>query len=608
MVTDSGHFGRFFAHVRRDSAIVRMSHLFGRTLRAAPNDVEIVSHQLMLRAGMIQPLGSGLISLLPLGWRVVNKIEQIVREEIDAIGGQELLMPVVHPADIWRESGRYDQVGPEMARFTDRADRDLVLALTHEEVVTDLARQQISSYRQLPMIVYHLQTKFRDEPRSRGGLIRVREFTMKDSYSFDADEAGLDHAYRLHWHAYDRIFRRIGLKFIVVGADVGMMGGTASHEFMAFSENGEDTILLCNQCGYAANREVATFKRDEPSQEPALPLEDVETPNTPSIQALAELLGVPTSKTAKAVFFKGGSGRFIFAVVRGDLDVNETMLRNATGERTITPATTEEIKAIGAEPGYGSPVGVHDAFIVIDESIRDSPNLVAGANRPGWHLKNVNLGRDYQADLVADIATAEAGYPCPQCGHPLHATRAIEVGNIFKLGTRYSDKLGATYLDADGQSHPVVMGSYGIGPARSSASVVEQRHDDKGIIWPLSIAPYHVSLVELPSPDDPRPKEVAERLYQELEDVGVEVLYDDRDERPGVKFNDADLIGIPLRVAVSARNLKNDQIEIKQRTAKDATFVPVDQAVAEIVRMLAEIGENEAYEFGLDLEMTEPQI
>jgi prolyl-tRNA synthetase len=308
------------------------------------------------------------------------------------------------------------------------------------------------------------------------------------------------------------------------------------------------------------------------------------------------------------VFFKGGSGRFIFAVIRGDLDVNETMLRNATGERTITPATTEEIKAIGAEPGYGSPVGVHDAFIVIDESIRDSPNLVAGANRPGWHLKNVNLGRDYQADLVADIATAEAGYPCPQCGHPLHATRAIEVGNIFKLGTRYSDKLGATYLDADGQSHPVVMGSYGIGPARSSASVVEQRHDDKGIIWPLSIAPYHVSLVELPSPDDPRPKEVAERLYQELEDVGVEVLYDDRDERPGVKFNDADLIGIPLRVAVSARNLKNDQIEIKQRTAKDATFVPVDQAVAEIVRMLAEIGENEAYEFGLDLEMTEPQI
>ncbi|MCO5221998.1 MAG: proline--tRNA ligase [Thermomicrobiales bacterium] len=584
-----------------------MSHLFGRTLRAAPNDVEIVSHQLMLRAGMIQPLGSGLISLLPLGWRVVNKVEQIVREEMNAIGGQELLMPVVHPADIWRESGRYEQVGPEMARFKDRADRDMVLALTHEEVVTDLARQQISSYRQLPMIVYHLQTKFRDEPRSRGGLIRVREFTMKDSYSFDLDEDGLDHAYRLHWRAYDRIFRRIGLRFIIVGADVGMMGGTASHEFMAFSENGEDTILYCDQCGYAANREVATFQRDEPVHEDALSLEEIETPNTPTIQALADLLGIPTSKTAKAVFFMGSSGRFVFAVIRGDLDVNETALRNATGERTLTPATADEIKAIGAEPGYGSPVGVRDAVIVVDESVRDTPNLVAGANKPGYHFKNVNLGRDYEADIVADIATAEEGFPCVDCGHPLQVTRAIEVGNIFKLGTRYSEKLGADYLDAEGQAHPIIMGSYGIGPARSSAAVVEQRHDDKGIIWPLSIAPYHVSLIEIPSPHDDRSREIAERLYRELEEVGVEVLYDDRDERPGVKFNDADLIGIPLRVAISARNLANDQVELKLRTAKDAIFAPVDQAVAEIVRMLAEIAENEAHEFGLDVETDEPR-
>jgi prolyl-tRNA synthetase len=605
---DSARMGRIFARFRRDSAIVRMSHLFGRTLRTAPNDVEIVSHQLMLRAGMIRPLGSGLISLLPLGFRVVTKIEQIIREEIDAIGGQELLMPVVHPADIWRESGRYDQVGPEMARFKDRADRDMVLALTHEEVITDLARQEISSYRQLPMIAYHIQTKFRDEPRSRGGLIRVREFTMKDSYSFDLDEAGLDHAYRLHWRAYDRIFRRIGLKFIVVGADVGMMGGSASHEFMAFSENGEDTILLCNQCGYAANREVAKFKRDEPVDEPLLDMEAIETPNTPTIQSLADLLGIPTAKTAKAVFFTGGTGRFIFAVIRGDLDVNETKLRNATGERTLTPATGEEIKAIGAEAGYGSPVGVHDAFIVIDESVRDTPNLVAGANRPGWHLKNVNPGRDYQADLIADIATAGNDFPCPECGNPLHETRAIEIGNIFKLGTRYSEKLGATYLDANGESHPIVMGSYGIGSGRNAATVVEQRHDDKGILWPISIAPYHVSLLELPSPDDGRPKEVAERLYRELEDLGVEVLYDDRDERPGVKFNDADLIGNPLRVAVSARNLANDQIEIKLRKQKDAIFVPLDQAVAEIVRILAEIAEAEAYEFGLDQEMTEPRI
>ncbi len=577
-----------------------MSHLFGRTLRAAPNDVEIVSHQLMLRAGMIRPLGSGLISLLPLGYRVVTKVEQIIREEMDAIGGQELLMPVVHPADIWRESGRYDQVGPEMARFKDRADRDMVLALTHEEVVTDLARQEINSYRQLPMIVYHLQTKFRDEPRSRGGLIRVREFTMKDSYSLDIDEAGLDHAYQLHWKAYDRIFRRLGLRFIIVGADVGMMGGSASHEFMAFSENGEDTILFCDGCGYAANREVAVFQRPAPVDEALLPVEEVETPNTPTIQALADFIGVPTSKTAKAVFFMGDSGRFIFAVIRGDLDVNETKLRNATGERAIVPATKEQIEAIGAEAGYGSPVGVHNAFIVVDESVRDSPNLVAGANRPGWHLKHVNLGRDYQADLVADIATVEAGYPCPECGGALQETRAIEVGNIFKLGTRYSEKLGATYLDANGESHPIVMGSYGIGSGRSVATVVEQRHDAKGIVWPLSIAPYHVSLVEIPAPDDTRPREVAERLYTELGAVGVEVLYDDRDERPGVKFNDADLIGIPLRVAVSARNLANEQVEIKLRQEKDAVFVPLDQAVAEIVRMLAELAEREAQDFGLD--------
>lgn len=581
---------------------MRMSHLFGRTLRAAPNDVEIISHQLMLRAGMIRPLGSGIISLLPLGFRVVTKVEQIIREEMDAIGGQEILMPVVHPADIWRETGRYDKIGPEMARFKDRGERDMVLAMTHEEVITDLARQEISSYRQLPQIVYHIQTKFRDEPRSRGGLIRVREFTMKDSYSLDADEAGLDVAYRLHWEAYDRIFRRLGLHFVVVGADVGMMGGTASHEFMAFSPNGEDTILLCKQCGYAANQEVAKFKREAAIDEPLLPVEDVETPNTPTIQALANLLGIPTAKTAKAVFYMGESGRFIFVVIRGDLDVNETKLRNLAGERGLAPANAEQIAAIGAEAGYGSPVGVRDAFIVADESIRDSPNLVAGANRPGWHLKNVNLNRDYQADAIGDIASAAGGFPCPECGQPLEATRAIEVGNIFKLGTRYSESLGATYLDAEGLSHPIVMGSYGIGSGRSAATVVEQRHDEKGIIWPLSIAPYHVALIEIPAPDDPRPKETAEHLYRELEDLGIEVLYDDRDERPGVKFNDADLIGLPLRVAVSARNLANDQIELKFRTAEKAIFVPLDRAVAEIVRLLTEIAEREGIEFGLDQE------
>jgi prolyl-tRNA synthetase len=346
---------------------MRMAQLFGRTIREAPADAELPSHQLMVRAGMIRPLGAGLYSLLPMGYRVIRKVEQVIREEMDAIGGQEMLMPFVHTADIWRRSGRYDAIGPEMARFKDRGDRDMVLAMTHEEVVTDLISTEINSYKQLPQIVYHLQTKFRDEPRARGGLIRVREFTMKDSYSLDADEAGLDVSYRKHSEAYTRIFTRLGLDFIEVGADVGMMGGTASDEFMAFSPYGEDIILICPNGDYAANREVATFQAAAQSDEDLLPMEDVETPDAPTIQALADQLGVPLSRTAKAVFYMSGSGKFVFVVVRGDLDVNETKLRNAIGESDLTPATTEQIKAIGAEPGYGSPLGVKDCLIVADE-------------------------------------------------------------------------------------------------------------------------------------------------------------------------------------------------------------------------------------------------
>ncbi len=566
---------------------MRMSHLFGRTLRDAPGDVELPSHRLMLRAALIRPLGAGIFSLLPMGWRVIRKVEQIIREEIDAIGGQELLMPVVHPADIWRESGRYDQVGPEMARFQDRGERDMVLAMTHEEVVTDLARQEINSYRQLPQLVYHIQTKFRDEPRARGGLIRVREFTMKDSYSLDRDDAGLDRQYQNHWQAYERIFRRCGLAFIVVGADTGMMGGSASHEFMALSDYGEDIVLLSPNGTYAANREVATFQRDVPPPEEALPMEEVETPNTTTIQLLADFLGVPLSRTAKAVFYLGDSGRFIFVVIRGDLDVNETKLRKASGELGLTPAMAEQIRAIGAEPGYGSPVGVHDAVIVADESIRDSPNLVAGANKPGFHLKNVNLGRDYEADVVADIAAAAAGYPSPIDGAPMEATRAIEVGNIFKLGTRYSSILGATYLDEDGRSHPIHMGSYGIGSGRVTATIVEQHHDDKGIIWPVSVAPYHCSLLSLGSANDTEVIAAADTLYADLTAAGVEVLYDDRADRAGVKFNDADLIGLPLRLSVSARTLANGEAELKPRTASEATFVPLAEVVPRVQRLLA---------------------
>ena len=440
---------------------MRMSHLFGRTLREAPGDVELPSHRLMLRAALMRPLGAGIYSLLPLGWRVVRKVEQIIREEMNAIGGQELLMPVVHPADIWRESGRYDVVGPELTRFKDRGDRDMVLAMTHEEIVTDLARQEINSYRQLPMVVYHIQTKWRDEPRSRGGLIRVREFTMKDSYTLDRDEAGLDEQYQNHWRAYERIFRRVGLDFVVVGADTGMMGGTASHEFMALSPYGEDIVLICPECGYADNREVATFQRDAPTGEAPLPMEEVETPSTTTIQALADFLNVPLAKTAKAVFYKGDSGRFVFAVIRGDLDVNETKLRKASGEGGLTPATVEEIRAIGAEPGYGSPVGVRDALIVIDESVRDTPNLVAGANRVGWHVLQYQPRARLRAGRGRRHRRGRGGVPLPDLRRP--ADR----------GTRHR---GRQYLQA---RHALFEGAW----RRVSRRRGDQPPDLHGVVW-----------------------------------------------------------------------------------------------------------------------------
>ena len=566
---------------------MRMAQLFGRTLREAPADVELPSHKLMVRAGMVRPLGAGLYSLLPLGWRVARKVEQIVREEVDAIGGQELLMPVVHPADLWKQTGRYQKIGPEMARLKDRGDREMVLALSHEEVVADLVRTEINSYRQLPQIVYHIQTKFRDEPRARGGLIRVREFTMKDSYSLDADTAGLDASYDKHWHAYSRIFIRMGLKFVVVGADVGMMGGSLSEEFMAFSPSGEDILLICPTGDYAANREVATYRREAPVEDEQRPLEEVETPNTPTIQALADFLGIPLSQTAKAVFYTGSSGRFIFAVIRGDLDINETKLRGASTETDLVPATADQIRAIGAEPGYGSPVGVRDCLIVVDESVRDTPNLVAGANKSGYHLRNVNLGRDYEADVVADIAASAAGFPCPVCGTPMDAERGIEVGNIFKLGTQYTVALDGTYLDAEGKAHPVVMGSYGIGIGRGAATVAEQHHDDRGLRWPVTVAPFHVSLLSLGVDD--AVTEAADHLYKELTNAGIEVLYDDRADRAGIKFNDADLIGNPIRLSVSTRTLANDQAELKLRTADEAEFVPLADVVDRVRVLLAEM-------------------
>ena len=545
---------------------MRLSELFFTTLRDDPGEAEMPSHRLLLRAGYLRQLGSGIYSLLPLGKKVSDRVEQVIREEIDAIGGQEMEMPVVHPAEVWKESGRYFKIGPELVRFKDRAERDMVLAMTHEEVVALLLRDIVQSYRQLPMIVYHFQTKFRDEPRSRGGLIRVREFVMKDSYSCDLDAAGLDESYRKHYAAYARIFQRLGIDAIAVGADVGIMGGSGAHEFMALNEFGEDTLVLCDSCGFADNQQIAIVGKPDPAPEAPLPMEQVETPGATTIDALAAFLNIPSSRTAKAAFFMTGDGRFVAAIVRGDYDVNETKLVNTVKARGgLRPATVEEITARGMEAGYGSPIGARDAVVVVDELVARSPNLVAGANRVGWHVKNVNMPRDYTPDHVADITNAREGDPCPTCGSPVRLRKGIEVGNIFKLGTDFTDAFGSMYLGEDGERHPIVMGSYGIGLGRNVACIVEAHHDEKGIAWPDEVAPYAAHLVSIGAGRDPRVLETADRLHTLGKDSGREVLYDDRDESPGVKFTDAELLGMPWILTVSPRSLAAGGVEVTRR-------------------------------------------
>jgi prolyl-tRNA synthetase len=565
--------------------------MFGLTLRQAPADAEIASHQLLVRAGFIRQLGAGIYSLLPLGKRSIDKIEDIMRKEMNAIGGQEVFMPVVHPADLWKETGRWYQIGDEMSRFHDKNDRDMVLAMTHEEVVTDLARREIQSYKQLPMLVYHIQTKWRDDPRPRAGLIRVREFTMKDSYSLDADEAGLDVQYRAHYQAYFNIFHRAGIPVVDVKSDVGMMGGSMAHEYMYLTPAGEDTLLLCDACGYRANRQIARFRKPQAAQEKPLALEKVATPDCKTIEDLAKFLNLPTSKTAKAVFmvakFSEGDKeeeKFIFAVVRGDMELNETKLANALKAKEIRPAHEEEIRAAGAVPGYASPIGLKDAVIVVDDLIPESPNLVAGANEEGYHLLNVNYGRDYEAGLVADIVAAAEGYACPDCGEPMRSSRGVEVGNIFKLGTRYSADMGATFLDEHGKAHPVVMGSYGIGSGRLLACVAEEHHDDKGLIWPITTSPFDVHLVALRGGEAS-----ADILYADLQAKDLAVLFDDRDETPGVKFNDADLIGIPIRITVSERSLAASGAELKLRRDTGKLDLPLDQVVTEVLALRSKL-------------------
>ena len=542
---------------------MRVSQLFGKTLREHPAEVETASHRLMLRAGMLHQVAAGVYAYMPLAHRSLRKIEQIIRDEMDAAGSQEVKMPALQPLELWEETERAAALGEVLFRLKDRRDRDLVLAPTHEEVITQMVRANVESYRDLPVILYQIQTKFRDEPRPRAGLIRVREFDMKDAYSFDTDEEGLDLSYQRMSKAYHNIFQRCGLPTMAVEADSGAIGGKDSQEFILPTDAGEDTVLFCPTGDYSANAEKAACVPTPIPAEAELPLEEVATPGATTIAEVAAYLKVPESKTLKAVFYTADD-RIVFVAIWGDLEVNEVKLRNVLHASDLRLASDEEVAHAGLVAGSASPVGLKGVHTIADESIRNGSNFVVGANRPGYHLRNANYPRDFQVDLITDIALAQEGLGCPICGTPLGSTRGIEVGHIFKLGTYYSERLGATYLDQEGRQRPAIMGSYGIGMGRLLAAAIEQNHDDQGIIFPPPIAPYQVYLVSL-NPENPQVHQAAEELYGQLQDEGFEVLYDDREESAGVKFADADLLGLPVRLVVSPRTLRESGVEIKGR-------------------------------------------
>jgi prolyl-tRNA synthetase len=559
---------------------VRVSRLFGKTLREVPADADTLSHQLLVRAGMVNQLAAGIYSYLPLGWRVLRKIENIIRDEMDKAGGQEVHLPILQPDELWQLSGRDITMKDVLFHLSDRRGRRLTLGPTHEEVITSLAARFVQSYRDLPLLLYQIQTKFRDEPRPRGGLIRVREFHMKDLYSFDVDGPGLDASYRKMVIAYENIFRRCGLPVMLVEADSGAIGGKDSREFMALAENGEDEILYCPACKYAANAEKAVSVKENIGGGAPLPMAAVATPGATTIEEVAAFLKIPANHTLKAVFYIA-DGAMVFVVVRGDLAVNETKLRNQLHAAELRMATEAEVIAAGIVPGAASPVGLRGFKVVADDSVTSGTGFVAGGNKVYTHLKNVNYPRDFQADVVADIAAARPGDKCLACGAPLASARGIELGHIFKLGTTYSDKFSASFIDEKGAARPIVMGCYGLGLSRLMAAVVELNHDDRGITWPVSLAPYHVYLCALYR-EASKVAEVAARLYEDLGAAGIEVLFDDRQESPGVKFNDADLLGIPFRVTVSPRTLEKNGVELKLRSRKDTEIVPLDEVVNKI--------------------------
>ncbi len=552
------------------------------TLKETPADAEVISHQLMLRAGMIRKVAAGIYNYLPFGLRSIRKVENIVREEMNRAGAMELLMPMVVPAELWQESGRWEKYGKELLRFRDRKETEFCLGPTHEEVITDIVRGTVRSYRQLPLNLYQIQGKFRDEIRPRFGLMRGREFIMKDAYSFDLDEAGADVAYEKMYQAYRRIFERCGLKFRAVEADTGNIGGTSSHEFMVLAESGEDAIVSCDRCQYAANVEKAEIRMAvQPAPVPGKPLEKIATPARKSIEDVALFLGTTPDRLVKTLIVQTDSGETVAVLLRGDRELNDIKLCRLLGAATAELAPEEVVlRVTGAPTGFAGPVGLK-LRLLADHEVQAMADFVVGANEKDMHFTGVNVGRDFTVETFADLRQAVAGDPCPRCEGRLEIWRGIEVGHVFKLGTKYSAALGATVLDAQGEERVLFMGCYGIGVGRTVAAAIEQNYDENGIIWPMPIAPFHV-LVTMVNPRDEAVWKAAETLYHELQALTVEVLLDDRDERPGSKFKDADLIGIPLRVTVGSRGLQEGKLELQERAGGERTLLPIGEIAAEL--------------------------
>lgn len=563
---------------------MKLSKYLFKTIKETPKDADLKSHKLLLRGGYVKQVGAGIFTYLPIAWRSLKKIEKIIREEMDATGCQEINMPVAVPASLWSESGRYESVGEELLRFDDRSGRKMVLSMTHEEIVTDLIRYAVTSYKQLPVKVYQLQTKFRDEPRVRGGLIRVREFVMKDAYSYHDSYEDLNKYYQEMYNAYHKIFKRCGINALAVSSDTGMMGGSGADEFMAVTEAGEDTLIICSSCDYRANKEVAKAKRCY-AKEDMQPMEEIVTPGQKTINDVAAFLGTTADHTLKAVVYSTGE-ELAFCAIRGDLEINETKLRNYLKAKTIFLATDEELEAAGIVKGFASPVGQNfsgkKVRVIADESAAESSNLVAGGNKADVHIKNTNFGRDWNTTEIADISNVSEGEACPCCGKPLTVKRGIEIGNIFKLGTKYTESMKCVYLNKEGKEVPMIMGCYGIGVGRLLASVLEVRADEDKILWPISIAPFEVELIGLHKDNQNNVREICEDIYNKLKNAGIEVLYDDRNASPGFKFKDADLIGSPIKIALGEKSLQNGGAEVTIGD-NEKTIIALDNLIDTVI-------------------------